>query len=101
MAARTPMLSGKHSESFCSLDNGHGWIFFLIFVVDMARCRDVYFLFAYFNGADSYTKLQLIVVDFNDMNNIKRVLKTEESYSYEYNCYKNPQIMSVLTEKTC
>ena len=34
------------------------------FVVDMTRCRDALLLFADLNGAESSTKLQLIVFAF-------------------------------------
>ena len=37
-----------------------GQIYFWIFCCRQARCRDA-FLLAFINGADSYTKLQLIV----------------------------------------
>ena len=34
------------------------------FVVDIESCKDVWLLLAYLNGADSGTKLQLILFSF-------------------------------------
>ena len=53
------------------------------FVVDMARCRDAQLLLAYFNRADSYSKLRLIYLDSDDMNSFKSIF-LEKSYSYLY-----------------
>ena len=56
------MLTGKHSESFrrrSKID-----YFALSFDVDIESHKDAQFLFAYVNGADSYTKQQLIVFAF-------------------------------------
>ena len=62
-AAQTPMLTGK-TLWIPSVWRRHSWrISFWSSVVDMTRCRDeqVFVLFTYINGADSYTELQLIV----------------------------------------
>ena len=58
-AIQESMLTWNCSESVLSCDRRHSRMNFLSisFVVDLERCCDVYLLFAYLNGADSYTKL--------------------------------------------
>ena len=45
--------------------------FAVSFVVGIDSCKDARLLLAYLNGADAYTKLQLILFEFNDMNSLK------------------------------
>ena len=54
------MLTWKYSEFFPLLQD----FFVATIIVDTEQCSDVKLLFAYLNGADSNTRLQLILFAF-------------------------------------
>ena len=48
-------------------------------------------LFAYLNGAGSFTTLKLICI-LMITNSLKCLFLEEKNYSYKYNCYKKAPI---------